>query len=329
LLLAAQIGLPLSGGCSAISSNSGTSYSGPWDGQTPDGGLTGLPTDANACTPGNVQTFVSPGYRSANPVVGACTQDQINQYFTACFAPGSTTAMCSAFTQAPINATCSSCVVTNASASAYGPLVSTGALIQSNVAGCIELSEPSLLICAKSVQAKSACEAAACAANCPVSATDPSTLAAYNACAGAAAGGVCNGPSYQAPCLNVMDAEAGAYVGCLAASFTDFYEYAVPLFCGPNAVLPPPDSGAVGDASAEDAEPAPSDASLVDATLTDGSPVDGATSDAERGDAARDAGSTDAARASDAGVAAEDAGGEDAYPAASVDAEPDGAESDD
>jgi hypothetical protein len=194
--------------------------------------------------------------------------------------------------------------------------VSVGALVQSNVAGCIELTEPSLLSCAEGAEAQSACEAAACAANCPVDASDPSTLAAYNACAAAADANVCAYPA--ASCLAVTDAEAGPYTACLASSFADFYDYAVPIFCGPNALPPPPeeDGGTFGDASAVDAESAPLDASLD---------VDGA--DAERGDA----GSViDAAHPADAGVdatvASGDAGNdEDAYPVSDAAAPSDGA----
>jgi hypothetical protein len=326
--------VPLAGGCGAVSSSNGSGFAtGPWDGQSPDGAITGLPGDASACTPGNVATFVPSGnYHSANPVIGACTGDQIGQYFDACFGASSSPARCAMFTQASINASCSSCIVTSASATAYGPLVSTGTLVQSNVAGCIELTEPSLLSCAKGVQAQAACEAAACAANCPVNASEPSTLAAYNACATAAAANVC---AYSAAsCLAVSDAEAGAYTACLASSFADFYDYAVPIFCGPNALPPPPeeDGGTFEDASAADAGSGPLDAS-VDAERLDGSAVDGA--DVERGDAAHDASiATDAGRPADAGVdatvASDDAGSEgDAYPAGSdAAAQPDAGESD-
>jgi hypothetical protein len=327
------LGVPSTGGCGAISSSNG-SAAGPWDGQSPDGTPTGLPNDANACTPGSaVQSFVPNGtYRSANPVVGACTLDQINQYFAACFGESSSPAQCAMFKQASINTTCSSCILTSSTAPAYGPLVSTGALVQNNVAGCIELTQPSLFSCAESVQALSACEVAACAANCPVNPSEPSTQAAYNACAAAADADGC-AHLFPAPCLGVTDPDAGVYLACLATSFAEFYNYAVPIFCGPNALPPPPppEDGSTEDASAADAESGPLDAASLDA-----SPNDGAAPDAERGDAAQDAGSTviDAARADagvDATVASEDAGTEgDASSAVSeAGSPPDGAAGDD
>ena len=340
MLVVLLLGVPLAGGCGALSSSNDSGSGGPWDAQSPDGGHTGLPGDANACTPGNVQTFVPNGYRSANPVSGACTLDQITQYYDNCFGIASSPAACAAFTRASINTTCSGCVLTSTTATAYGPLLGTGALVQTNVAGCIELTEPSLVSCARSVQARSACEAAACSANCPVSASDPSTLAAYDACTVAAGQDGCSTVAYPVPCLGVMDAEAGPYVGCLAGSFADYYEYAVPLFCGPNALPPPPeeDGGPADAATSDDAESSPSDAVALDASAADaardGSPNDGAPSDAERGDAARDAGSAlnDAGHPRDAGadatLAPEGGGDADAYSAVSAEAAPDGAESD-
>ena len=315
MLLVLFLGAPLAGGCAALASNDGAGgSSSPWDAQSPDGASTGVPGDANACTPGSVvQTFVPTGnYRPANPVLGACTTDQIKQYYSACFGASSSSALCALFTQASINATCSSCIVTSASATAYGPLVSTGALVQGNVAGCIELTEPSLLSCAKSAQARSACEAAGCAANCPVTASEPSALAAYNACAAAADADGC-GARFPATCLGIRDAEAGPYTACLAATFADFYDYAVPIFCGPNALPPPPeDDAGFGEAgSAEGLESGVSDAEALDGSLVDAS--SSGSRDAEAGDGSRDASVPgDAAHASEAGTdatLAEDAGG--------------------
>lgn len=293
--------------------------------------MTGLPGDGNVCTPSSsVRGFIPSGsYRFANPVSGACTADQIKQYYDACFGASSSPATCALFTQASINATCSSCIVTSSSAAAYGPLVKTGSLVLGNVAGCIELTEPSLLLCAESAQARAACEVAGCAANCPVMENEPSTLAAYNACAAAVDADVnaCGINRFPATCLLVTDADAGPYAACLATTFEGFYNYAVPVFCGPNAAPPTPedDAGSSLDAS-EEPETGVSDADLLDGSVPDAS-LDGSSGsrDGEPGDASRDASVTDASRASDAGgdatVSHEDAGGEDGAAPMGADAE--------
>jgi hypothetical protein len=114
------------------------------------------------------------------------------------------------------------------------------------VAGCIELSDPGALSCAKSVQALSECELAACAANCPVS--DPASLDAYDLCAAHADHtGCATYYSVAASCTSAV-AEAGTYAApsCLETDFRRFYDYVVPLFCG----APPADAG-LADTGAE------------------------------------------------------------------------------
>ncbi len=331
-LLVLLVGAPLAGGCGALSSNDGAGFSSPWDAQSPDGAMTGLPADGNACTPSSsVETFLPSGsYRFANPVSGACTADQIKKYYDACFGASSSPATCALFSQASINATCSSCILTSSSATAYGPLVKTGSLVLGNVAGCIELTEPSLLACAESTQARAACEVAGCAANCPVTENEPSTLAAYNACAAAVDADMkaCGLSRFPATCLSVTDADAGPYTACLTTTFADFYDYAVPVFCGPNALPPTPedDAGFGDDGSSEALDGGVADAELLDAASDgslDGSPSSAhdATSDAS-GDASA---ATDASRsfdgAADATLAADAGGDEDAFAPGRADAE--------
>src|SRR5260370_5971316 len=112
----------------------------------------------------------------------------------------------------------------------YGPLVSSGGFVQVNIAGCIEVSDPDGTLCARAVQALSDCELAACKANCPV--TDSLSLTAYDSCATLADRTGCAAYQSAASCI-AMELDGGLPAACNAASFNDFYDATVPLFCGP------------------------------------------------------------------------------------------------
>jgi hypothetical protein len=297
-ILASAAFLP-TGGCSAISANVLVGGGEGYDASTSDGASAGTPADASSCHPGSVETFVPKSYRAAAVRADACTDAQIRAYFDACFGSLSSAATCSAFGQdASADATCGACIRTSDSASRYGPLVGSGSLVRANVAGCIELTEPSLLSCAKAVQAESACELAACEANCPVTGDDPSSQFAFDACAAVADTAGCSA-YVTAPQCNAAGVEGGvAASGCLRTgadagdgvevAFREFYDYAVPLFCGANAGLTEPADASASEASSSDASS--SDASSSEASSSDASPTDAPSgiprvSDAASGDA--------------------------------------------
>lgn len=233
------------GGCGAVSTDVGVVGAGAYDASISDDAPTGLPADASSCHPGSVVTFVPNGYRAADVRTGACTDAQISAYFDACFGSHSSSAACSAFGRdASADATCAACILTSDSGSRYGPLVASGALVRANVAGCIELTEPRLLSCAKTVQAESACELAACQANCPVADDDPSSRLAYEGCAAVADTAGCSA-YVTAPQCGVEGPDGGVVAdgACLPTgldagdgsaddAFMAFYYFAVPLLWG-------------------------------------------------------------------------------------------------
>jgi hypothetical protein len=215
-----------------------------------------------------------------------CTTDQLTAFYAACIDPATAgLATCQAFSQSDAaNAACAACVVTPESASNYGPLIDQGSLITENVGGCIELTDPNGLPCAKSQQALGGCELAACEANCPVH-DDTSAL---DECTAAAAMAGCEMFADQASC--VLDiAEAGTSTACVSATFRDFYDAVVPLFCGspppPEGGAPPPDGRASEDAASSNDGGAESS---TDAAPSEGSTADGSPADAPVGDAAPD-----------------------------------------
>jgi hypothetical protein len=203
------------------------------------------PGDASSCQPGSVQTFQPGAYHPATAAwQGACATniyDPIQLFYDQCLGGGATPSKCADFQKN--NPACVACILTPASADHYGPLIDNGGFVTGNVAGCIELTDPGGLSCAKSVQALSACELASCSANCPVN--DARSLDSYNGCAAQADLGGCAQYEAATSCTDTV-ADAGTDAArCFATDFQHFYYAVVPLFCG----APPPPSG--GDASSE------------------------------------------------------------------------------
>jgi hypothetical protein len=187
--------------------------------------------DANACQPASVVTYQPGPYRPANGLTqGVCSANAATAFYNACLVSGADMTECSAFEQA--NAACVACVLTPDTAKKYGPLIDHGGFVTANIAGCLELTDPTMLSCAKAVQALSGCELAACEANCAVH--DSTSLAGYDACVGQAVTGGCRSLGSSAACaLTAPDADPKT-APCLA-DFQTFYEAVVPLFCGPAA----------------------------------------------------------------------------------------------
>src|SRR4029077_6153484 len=127
------------------------------------------PGDASACRPGDVATYrPAPYHLAAAAHKGACDAMQIADFYKQCLGPQKTSAQCSAFMSDKTTGPCAACIVTSETADHYGPVIDHSGFVTANVAGCIELTDPSGVSCAKSVQALNGCELAACEANCPV-----------------------------------------------------------------------------------------------------------------------------------------------------------------
>src|SRR4029077_20819097 len=124
------------------------------------------------------------------------------------------------FLSAPANARCAKCLLTPDSANSYGPLIDHGTFLTTNVAGCIELTDPMAISCAKSVEALAGCELYACEANCTVH--DPASRMEYDQCASEADHSGCASYARSAACL-VSVPDAGQAGKCLASTFSEFY----------------------------------------------------------------------------------------------------------
>ncbi|MGH7439308.1 MAG: hypothetical protein ACRENE_26780 [Polyangiaceae bacterium] len=248
----------------------------------------GLSTDATACQPGDVRTYVPQAYTAASaPLQAVCTSDELTKAYQACIDPTTATkAACREFSDLDAStALCGACVLTPLGAGRYGPFVDHGTFVTENASGCIELNDPGPggLTCAKAQQALDGCELAACAAFCP--AYDSVSHDVLDTCMTAAAAGGCQMFAAQASCTSAV-AEAGLSAQCTGLDFHDFFFAVAPLFCGP---LPAPDAG-TGSTDGAIGGDASADSASSDAALPEGSPADGSPSDAPAaGDAAGDA----------------------------------------
>ena len=263
--------------CESVSSSSDLGVnSEEFDAANPLGGDAGSSigvggSDASGCRPGYVDTFQSTPtpYHSATAAwQGVCSPSDTAAFYAACLGSSATTSACAQFKSSPGPAACVACIETPEGASHYGPLIDYGSFVAPNVAGCIELTDPSGLPCAKEIQTASVCERAACEANCPVSGA--SSLAAYDACARAADEGVCQSYALAAESCQRAEEDGGVSQGCVTSDFSAYYSDIVPVFCGAqptfsDAGMGPVDAPASIDAAAQDAGP-PQDATvLIDA----------------------------------------------------------------
>lgn len=206
------------------------------DAAKPDAPHDAAPIDAAVtCAPADVTTFQPPTYV---PAVGAsqgkCTPAQIQSFYDDCLAPNATQATCAPFSRSTgtaENKACAACIVTADSATSYGAIVEHKGVVNINIPGCMELTDPAGgLMCAKAYQAADACDRAACAANCPV--TDDASFQLYQACLQQAGGGGCKSYAQGSACASA-EADGGPAARCfMGQSFQDLYSIVVPIFCG-------------------------------------------------------------------------------------------------
>ena len=210
-----------------------------------DSGVSGdghaTPDAPLACPPASLDEWRADTTHHAQAVQpSACDANLLNDYFASCLGPNASPETCNQGWGAgedPAHATCQNCLVTAASSSVWGPLVDygtgadggAGGTVSVNVAGCVEILDPSQLTCVASVQQADECQHAACDPGCPV--RDSASFADWQACIGAAAAGECAGYLQSAACVNGED--AGPAAPCVAGqTFQDQFFAIARVFCG-------------------------------------------------------------------------------------------------
>jgi hypothetical protein len=174
---------------------------------------------------------MAPAYIPAHRQVGACTDQQITDFYTNCFDTGHTKAMCDTF-KAGATA-CAACIEGPSTASTWAASVTHGGVVTINVGGCMEiLGGADGLDCAHKSQASEACDNAACDATCPV--TDDASFQLYLACIQQAAANGCSATATAVQtCETALgNGDGGAVICTQGSNFQDIYTNVVPVFCG-------------------------------------------------------------------------------------------------
>ncbi|CAN5620236.1 hypothetical protein BH09MYX1_BH09MYX1_14140 [soil metagenome] len=131
-------------------------------------GLTG-------CTPQSTCGFSPAGLKPNTYAPGACTSQDVAAFYTACINPGDSTA-CQNLSSSKPN--CTSCLLTQGSASTAGAVVEGNGLVTANIAGCFKVKGNTT--CANAVESHSQCTKTACEEVCPVS--DNTSFTTYQKC---------------------------------------------------------------------------------------------------------------------------------------------------
>jgi uncharacterized membrane protein YgcG len=162
-------------------------------------------------------------------------------YYTQCLDSASTAQTCAPWTNMPDGAhqACLACLVTPATASAYGPVVQTtlGNIIVSepNLAGCVEIADPAGLSCATKLQDRTDCDEQACTVQCPV--TDDPSFQLWQTCVANAdnAAGSCQTYYQATSCVSSEMPDGGVAEACFTTAanpgFADDYAAIAPVFC--------------------------------------------------------------------------------------------------
>jgi hypothetical protein len=173
---------------------------------------------ATVCKPGDVTTFKPQWKPPTGSYQGRCTSTQVDSFLSCLFSQAANDQSCLNYINAPANAICSQCLLSDETDSAYGPLVKLGTeAIVVNVEGCVSLVENNATAssCGAKAQALAQCKEAACTPSCPL--TNHAELVAFNDCEQAAESTSCKSYYTAAACLMPLINTGGAAENCTHA----------------------------------------------------------------------------------------------------------------
>jgi hypothetical protein len=180
-----------------------------------------------ACPPlASIGNF-TPTWKPPAAHQSACSQANIDNFEKFCLGTGDQQT-CNSFLATAAGKTCANCILTPATAAAWGPLIDHSAqgFVSLNTPGCLALKQGNDT-CAKALSADEQCTDAACV-NCRV--TDEASLLDFDACVSAAKGQACAAYAKAASCADAPIA-AGLCPSEDAGDFAAGYEKLVPIFC--------------------------------------------------------------------------------------------------
>jgi hypothetical protein len=191
-----------------------------------------------ACEQCDVTGFVPSPMALPLKEIGACSQPQITDFVTACVSAQATAQTCSAWESAADGGACVACLMTQTSASTWGPLVCTSSQCTFNVGGCVDLvlhltsqetSQGGAGSCGDLLTASYGCQDYACGT---CTSTSDFGTCAQSATANECAGYVAQTGSLTGPC-GTLDGDGGtlAQTDCFAQDSSSIGKL-VNVFCG-------------------------------------------------------------------------------------------------
>ena len=193
-----------------------------------DAGTCPSPTN-NSCNPANVSAFTPAMTPPTGMYQDLCTQSQLTTLYNDCFGTNASASKCTNFQNGSSTAACYSCVITNETDPAWGPIVQTpNGIDEVNIGGCIALLEPCNVACATAVETAFQCEVDACDNNCAFDSVN-----AYDTCSIKADGCGCQLYADPAQCTANLTAPHPSAECVNQTSFQGYYNVMAPLFCGP------------------------------------------------------------------------------------------------
>lgn len=225
----------------AVACSSGSSTTPPVDAGPDVKKDSGVVTDSGGtdsgggqCKPQDSSGFTPSSATPPATAVGACTTQDVTDFFDFCIDPGDNT-KCTAMTKDTTKANCLKCLNTPETNSKWGALVEDSqGLIRNNIAGCLAVKGDAA--CSKAISEQSQCARAACPDTvCPVPDGDTAALNALNACESKADTTVCKTYADKAACANSDDGGTAAKA-CIAPStstddFKDTYLLVAGVLC--------------------------------------------------------------------------------------------------
>jgi hypothetical protein len=132
----------------------------------PEGGGPACPAEASSCFPQNMTSWMPRWSMPFGPRSGACSAQQIADYYADCRGPNETQSLCTGFGADMQNARCIACMETTVGDGTWGVVIIDAPQTWINVPGCIVLAEPCNLACAEAMTAQTDCYVTACGAAC-------------------------------------------------------------------------------------------------------------------------------------------------------------------
>lgn len=200
-----------------------------------DSGKKDSSTPPPVCQPESVSGF-SPSWKAPKPIhSSACTQANAQMVVDCSFDSSMNQTTCDTFLNNTVNAACVQCVLTDKTATTYGPVIMDGSVGSLNIAGCVAALSGNTMSsgCGAKFQALQQCRDASCA-NCPDPSSSQQAFDDFQQCGIDAEGTECASYVTASSCIDALIDTGGSANACAAgATFLDNARTIAKIFCAP------------------------------------------------------------------------------------------------